>query len=224
MNKVKLIGATTGFFLLAQTTSVMAFSFGVGVTGGAAVLEASGTETLRTNGSTTKKSKRAGSAIGSGYAQVQFGSGWTLGAEYFAGGVTLKGKRSEKYDLRNVTSETGDQIAKARTENLISWYAETPGFTRLGLYAKAGYSEFDIKTRENLVTQGTYDDQSGDGWMYGIGFKQGDPEGGMQVKFEVSYTDFDSITFTNSSDSTGNSTIKVEPELWQGKLAIGYNF
>ena len=38
MNKVKLIGATTGFFLLAQTTS-MAFSFGVGVTGGGAMLE-----------------------------------------------------------------------------------------------------------------------------------------------------------------------------------------
>ncbi len=224
---VAFIGAVA-LMLSALTTSLMAFSFGVGGSFGATHVEIDGTETLKTSSATQTAKEDAQAPLGSAYAQMIVGegtfgegNGFAIGYEHIFG----QGKRSQKTD--NVTdvradevSATGSQYAEVVFKNFHNVFVETPGFTVLGLYLKAGWADMDIITNEDLVTQGTWPDASSDGPMYGFGFKKS--AGGFQVKTEFSYTDWDKISISSSSDTA--STIDATPEQWSFKFGVGYNF
>ena len=55
-----------------------------------------------------------------------------------------------------------------------------------------------------------------------FGFKKS--AGGFQVKTEFNYTDWDTLSLTNTGTDAGSNKITVAPEQWSGKLTIGYNF
>jgi hypothetical protein len=102
-------------------------------------------------------------------------------------------------------------------------FIETPGLTPLGIFLKAGWSEMDIKTNEELFTGGSYGDGSVDGAMVGIGFKKS--VGHFQIKTKFNYTDWDSLKLTNvGTATTGATSVTATPEVWSGKIGIGINF
>ena len=225
---VALLGAAA--ILVTSATSLMAFSFGVGVVGGGTHLEATGTETTRTDtgqnaGATESATEDGQGVFTSAYAQIQVGSGWTLGVDYIFGEVKLDGKSCGIDDLLvdNATNAAGCNKAEAILDNHFTVYAETPGFTPLGLFLKVGYADMDVTTNEELFTGGTYGNASMNGTVGGIGFKHGDPDGGFQTKLEFLYADYDKIEIASSSSSSGTK-VSADPETWSVKFGIGYNF
>ena len=55
-----------------------------------------------------------------------------------------------------------------------------------------------------------------------FGFKKS--VGGIQIKTEFNYTDWDDITLTNIGTDAGAEKITASPENWAFKFGIGYNF
>ena len=194
---VSALGASVLFFGI--TTSAMAISLGFGFSGGGTHVEVDGTETMNTSGTKSTDTGYGTAPLGSAYGQITVGesyfgdgNGFTLGYERFLGDATLDGKKSngDRTDLikGNVTN-SGRNHAEAKIENFDQIYLETPGFTRLGIYLKAGRSGMDVITQEVLFTGGKYGDTSVDGDTYGFGFKKS--ANGFQVKTEFNYTDWE---------------------------------
>ena len=84
-----------------------------------------------------------------------------------------------------------------------------------------------ITTNESLDTGAAYGDADVDGATVGFGFKKA--AGGFQVKTEVSYTDWDTITLTNSGtkgagSAKGADKVVATPENWAFTVGLSYNF
>lgn len=237
IKKTKLVALVGALGLLTNiyATPLMAFSFGVNATLGGSHMEVAGKEVLRGDAnSSTKTSTRnidTQAALASLGAQVIVGEGWfgegngfALGYEHFFGEGKFSGVKTPKSDINTVAGGTveGQQYAEMIVKNYNTIYLETPGFTPLGLYLKAGWSQVDVQTNEALLTGGSYGDTTSDGTSWGFGFKSN--TAGWQTKLEFNHTDWDNISATNTSDDTGTSTVSGTPEAWGGKFSIGYNF
>jgi len=235
MNRIKwtsLVGAVV-LLMSAWTTQLMAGSFGIGITALGVVAESEGTETLKTT--SVKSSKQGVNGVGyvpAGYIQYTFGdrsNGFVIGVEKIPGSTTLGEKETNRIDY--VAGSTGGgaysglgpgvkQIAKAKIDNHIGAYIETPAF--LGMYLKAGVSQVDLTTEENLGTGAAYGNDTMNGFTYGIGFK-GTADNGIHVKFAAEITDYDSVSLT-STGSDAASTINADVMTYAARLSIGYNF
>ena len=215
MTKLRTLVGAAAIFLAGSTTSLMAASFGGGVTGGVAYLEVNGDEKLHPGNGDAPGEERSGTAGGAGampsvFLQGQFFGGWTLGYEMVLGSVTLESERRD-----NISADAGvtpiKNTVKVAFKDLRNIYLETPGITPLGLYLKTGYSEMDVDNQSDLDTGAVYADTTADAFIYGFGFKKGDPDGGWQTKLEFAYTDWDTISVTSTADAQGNNVVSAEP-------------
>jgi len=239
MKKMRFLTVVSALGLLASAymTPLMAFSFGVGGSFGGTHIEIDGSETMNHRTANTKLTKKKDfqAALASAYAQVIVGesyfgdgNGFALGYEHNFGEANVKEETTSGNSTRtNITSiigavETGTQRAEGTLKNLDTFFVETPGFTPLGIFLKAGMSTMDIITKEDLYTGGTFGDGSVDGAMWGFGFKKS--AGGFQVKTEFNYTDWDTLSLSNTGTDAGSNKISITPEQWSGKLTLGYNF
>ena len=233
MSKKKLaalVGAL-GMMVSAYATPSTAISLGFGVTGGGIFVDADGTEKLATTGnaaaSATKKGQENLNGImPSVYVQITVGegrfgegNGFVIGYDMGMGEATTKVSRGEQINyLAADTSVEASTSVEATVSNFNTVYIETPGFTVAGIYLRAGWSEMDVETAEDLITGSTIGDGSWDAATYGFGFKKS--LSGFQIKTEFNYTDFDTLSLTSSSSAVYTAT----PEVWTAKLGIGYNF
>jgi hypothetical protein len=201
----------------------MAVSFGLGFSGGGTHVDATGTEVMNTSSDKSSAQEEAASPLGTVWAQVIVGesyfgegNGFALGYDHFFGEAGFEAKeRLDASDTQKNGKELANitQYAKAHVSNLNTIYIETPGFTPLGIYLKAGLSGLDLTTSEELPTGGSYGDAAIDGTTYGFGFKKS--AGGVQIKTEFNYTDWDDISLTNTGkkvDAVGASKIDASPE------------
>ena len=234
--KTELATIIGAFALLVSsfTTSAVAVewgSIGVGVSFGGAHAEVAGKE----NGSTKEESatEDGQTGIASAYAQITLGDQWfgkgnglTFGYETFYGEATFKKVNNNITDMKGSATgalTTVTQHAEAMIENINTMYIETPGFTPLGIFLKAGWSEMDVRTKEDLGTGGSYGDAAVDGAMVGGGFKKS--VGNFHIKTEFNYTDWDALTLSNvGTATTGSTSITATPEVWSGKIGIGIQF
>ena len=76
---------------------------------------------------------------------------------------------------------------------------------------------------EELHTGGSYGNGSVDGTVLGFGFKK-TAENGLTLKSEFSTTDWDDITLSNQTATQGAKNVKIEPEAWNFKFGVGWNF
>ena len=65
-------------------------------------------------------------------------------------------------------------------------------------------------------------DATVDGSVVGFGFKKS--AGGFQVKTEVSYTDWDTISLNNTGTDAGSTKVTGTPEHWAATVGIGWIF
>jgi len=226
LNLKTLVG-TLVIGALSATPSI-AGNFGVGLTAKAAYLETTGTETLKTTSVKQSATENAEALIPSGFVQYTFGdNGFVLGFDYVAGEANLGGAVNTRQVIPDAnttaTSVTVTQDASAQLKDHWTIYAETPAYTPLNLYAKVGYSEVTVESTETLGTGATYGNADVNGTTLGLGMKSGGQ--GLIIKFEASYTDYDSIKLTSSADSAGASnTIDADSEMYGAAISIGYNF
>ena len=241
--RIKLTAAAAALALLGSTITTSAIavewgSVGFGASFGGAHVEATGAQTVyRGIGATTPTAETdtkedAQGVIASAHVQITLGDQWfgkgngfALGVERIFGEATDKKTVSTTSDIKGSAtgvSSAGVQLTKVTMKNFNTIFIETPGFTPLGIYLKAGWSEMDIITGEELYTGGSYGDASVDGAVVGFGFKKS--AGGFQVKTEFNYTDWDNVTLTNNGVDASVKSITATPELWSAKFGIGYNF
>lgn len=234
--KTELATLLGAFALLVSsfTTSAGAAdwgSIGAGVNFGGAHAEIAGKETGAATDETATEDAQM--AIASAYAQITLGdqifgkgNGFAFGYETFFGEATFSNESEGISDIKGSATgviTTVKNSAEATIKNIGTMYIETPGFTPLGIFLKAGWSDMDLITKEDLGTGGAYGDASIDGALVGFGFKKS--VGHFHIKSEVNYTDWDSISLTNTGTATvGATTVTGTPEVWSGKIGIGIQF
>ena len=229
--KTKLSALFGALVILISVYSApaMSFSIGVGVSGGAGHVEVKGKENLQSVQESTATEDAQG-GFGSVYVQALIGeemfgegNGLVIGYEQVVGEATLNGERTEVSNIISIVgaTETGRQYAEAVVDNINTVFVETPAL--FGLYLRAGWSEMDITTNEELFTGGTYGNTTSDGATYGFGFRS-KASRGFQTKVEFNYTDWDKVTLTNTNDSAADTIVTATPEVWSAKIAVGYNY
>ena len=228
MNKKKLaafVGAL-GIMASVYATPATAISLGFGASGGFANVDAEGTETLNGQSTASNGQENLESATGSVYAQITVGegrfgegNGFVLGYDMGIGEASAKVERSGQINLRAAdASDEGTFLGEATVSNFNTIYIESPAFTTAGIYLRLGWSEMDVDTSEDLLTNDSVGNGSMDGYTYGFGFKKS--LSGFQVKTEFNYTDYDKLSLT----STSGTKYTASPEVWAARIGLGYNF
>tara|TARA_E500000178_G_C16842134_1_gene671061 strand:+ start:189 stop:821 length:633 start_codon:yes stop_codon:yes gene_type:complete len=141
-------------------------------------------------------------------------NGLTVGIDYVPLALELgSGQRTDSSTGADAASEadTGTRKASADLEHLITLYTNIPmggndGYGLLGLH----YAE--LTTSETLVNS-SYGDENIFGAQIGYGVKKGN------LKYELSYSDFESISLSSSS---GSSTVSADADALTFKIAYGF--
>ena len=208
------------------SSAAIAGQFGVGVTGSFAAVGANGTESDKDGTADTsirEASANENAIVPSVFAEYSFDNGFTLGYDYTVGSANVNSKKLKRTDDSTESNQDGDRAAQAEIENVMALYAEVP-FGGAGLYAKAGYVQMDVVTKDTFsgTLNGTYGDASIDGIMYGLGFRNSFGSNGF-YKIEGTFTDMDSMTFNSSTTDKGNK-ITADLDVTKATFAVGYNF
>ena len=127
-------------------------------------------------------------------------------------------------DIEATTSVTnGTKSATLDLKNHATFYIQPTYNLGNGLaaFGKIGYSHADLKiTSGNTATGSTLDkDDTLEGYLVGLGVQK-NIDKTMFVRFEANYTDYDSVTYTNTS----GTRFTADPELWAAKISIGKSF
>jgi len=222
-----LLGALLSMFLF---TSVQAGSFGMGVSGNVASVNAEGTEAEASNtgNEVSVMTATAGNnfMFGSVYVEYAFGDGENIvfGIEHvpFSGDINSKSlSRTDASDstMNYVAQDTGTVTVNAAIDNHTTYYVEL-GAGGTGLYGKVGFTEVDIDVKQtNSAGYGTYPDKSLDAWTYAVGYKAGFGDKGV-VKVEGFITDYDAYAAT----STTSNTVSANLDVVGAKLSLGVKF
>ena len=206
---MKKILITFFMFILPLTAAkaIEGVNVGISVMGG--VFEADGAKEKFTgnhssNRATTDVTKTTSSEGDVAEGEFILGSVFiekTLG-DRFALGVDYVPMTAESESTENIQSDGGSNktnTVQVDFENLMTLYG-TVSLTE-NVYVKAGYSEVDVVTNENLGTGGAYGDTSLEGYVLGIGYNA-NLDSGTFIRLEANYMDFDGATLTNTADST----------------------
>ena len=204
--------------------AAFATSYGIGVTGTIAMIDASGSETEGTAADTSAKSASVDNtaAYGSIFIESTLGNGITFGFSHnpFAADV------SDAVHERTETSEAGDgegvsgsntRKADAEVKNYNQIYMEVP---YKGSYVKVGFAQIDVNTQENALSNGgTYGNATLDGLAIGIGAKQ-DFGNDSYMKLSLEYVDFEDLSLSSST----NNSINADLDITELNIAIGKRF
>ena len=211
----------------ALTGVSYAGSFGIGVSGSLALVSADGTETTDAGtvagGAANKNSKSVDEVgmIGSIFLDYEFDGGMVIGLSHVPGTAEVSGKKHSRSETAQGVSGTDadgsvTRTADAEVENFNTLYIEYP----IGsIYAKLGFSQIDVNTLENAVTDsGTYGNATLDGYTIGAGING--EMGGFFTKTSVEFTDFEDLALNSS---TANK-IEADLDVLEFKIAVGKRF
>ena len=210
MKKITIL-ITAAMFTLATS----AFAGGmVGVKYGTGDLD--GSSKAYTAGGTTyaAQSGSKSNEFGAIFAEVNVKeSPLSLGLEYvpFDADISLNGSTSG---------------ASANVSDYTTVYAlAMADLANASLYVKAGYSMADIGTVKPNDGQTTINSNSGDldGFMYGVGI-QTTAENGIVARAEYTYTEFDDISVTTTSNGSASVKKTADGELSTLTVSLSKSF
>jgi len=224
MNKIAKLSAAS-LLLTSVSIPALADNFNIGLSGAYGSFEASGSETK----DSVKKNK-------SGDAEFPFASifaeynktmskEWDVafGLDYIPFSAEIDDRSQTNSDLSAGTTVTGTRKATLDLKNHITAYIQ-PSYNLgdgFAVFGKAGFSHADLKiSSTGLSTDGTLSgDDKLQGYLAGIGIQK-NVDKTMFVRFEANYTDYDTVTYTNSE----GTKFTADPELWTAKISIGKSF
>ena len=205
--KILFSAAAISVFTLSSAYSGMGVSLMYGQ------VETDGTETERTVSGVTSETNSASRSEkyfgGSVFAETQL-SGFTVGLDVVPFKIKLgDGSRTDTTsDANESTQEDGTVKAEANLDYLTTIYAHYP----IGdYYAGLGFHYTNVSTDETLHTS-SYGDESITGFQLALGMNSGN------LRYEVSYSDFDDISLTSSN----GDKITADAENMMFKLSYIY--
>ena len=207
---------TTLLITAMFTLATSAFAGGmVGVKVGTGELDAS--SKAYTAGSTAyaAESGQKDNRFGAIFAEVNVLEGpISVGLEYvpFDADISLNGKNS------GVSANVSDY----RTLYALAMHE----LNDIGVYAKLGYSMADIGTVKNSDGATTINSNSGEleGIMYGVGIQTAELGKGIVARAEYTYTEFDDISVTTTSNGSASVKKTADGELTTLTLSIAKSF
>ena len=155
--------------------------------------------------------------IGSIFLEKSFGK-FALGLDYVP--HALKSETTENLTDTTTSSAAGTNNVQVDFENMMTLYGTIA--LNENVYAKAGYMQVDVITKEKLATGGSYGDTELDGYVLGLGYNR-DLDNNTFVRFEANYMEFDGATLTNSAD-TAKSVTADGVSGYGAKISIGKSF
>ena len=207
-------------FLFISFQAVKA-ELGIGITGAAHFLDASGTETTRESGQKNTGSHSEDVVVPELFIEAITDNGGALGIAYIP--TRTMGSKSRSDTSDGTGSESGTYKAEAELDNLIQIYGDIPLTDLAGfpIYAKVGIQHATIVTLESLNSGSTYPDQDVFGYTLGLGTKGDLPLGNnLYYKADVTYTEFEEY----SSNSSADNKVEADLEDVAVKFSIGYKF
>ena len=226
MNKIAKLSAAS-LLLTSVSIPALADNFNIGLSGAYGSFEASGSETK----DSVKKNK-------SGDAEFPFASifaeynktmskEWDVafGLDYIPFSAEIDDRSQTNTDSGGSpnAATTGTRKATLDLKNHITAYIQ-PSYNLgngLAVFGKAGFSHADLKiSSTGLSTDGTLsNDDKLQGYLAGIGIQK-NIDKTLFVRFEGNYTDYDTVSYTNSE----GTKFTADPELWTAKISIGKSF
>ena len=213
---------------LSLSGAAYAGSYGIGVSGSLAHVKADGKEVTGAGtvgggtSDTHNKSVDELALIGSIFVDYEMDNGMVLGFSHLPGSADVSGKthqRAETAQGKSGTDADGSvtRTADAEVENFNTIYIEYP--VSDVVYAKLGFSQLDVITKENAVTDsGTYGNATLDGITLGAGINGS--LGEYFTKTSVEYTDFEDLKLNSTTDNR----IEADLDVLEFKVSIGKRF
>lgn len=204
--------------ILVSISSAKAESV-IGITGAYHMLEASGTETIRSSGEKNSGSHSENVIVPELFIEGG-GSDFILGLSYIPTRDVGNKSRTDSGD-----QSAGTYTAKAELDNVFQLYGDYT-FTSVpqgDVYFKLGIQHATLKTLESLNSGSSYPDADLFGYTLGLGVKGDLPYGdGMIFKADLTYTDFEDYS-ASAADGNGNK-IDADLEDIALKFSIGKKF
>tara|TARA_B100000941_G_C28421634_1_gene509147 strand:+ start:86 stop:745 length:660 start_codon:yes stop_codon:yes gene_type:complete len=207
--------------ILIWTTNVKS-EVTFGVSAGLTQISADGSETE--GGEKTNKSVDSVAVIPSLFAEYAFTDSISLGLDIIPMSADVSDQTHSRTDVeRSVTGTTTEtstsrtQKADAELKNHITVY----GTYMLSdtVYLKGGIASVTLETNESLGTGSKYGNEDIYGTVIGFGGQNGN------IRFEITYTDYEDISLTSSVARTGVTTNnKIEADLDALALRVSYLF
>jgi len=224
MNKIAKLTAAS-LLLSSASIPALADNYNVGLSAAYGKFDAEGEQVK--DGVTKKRSDDATFPFASIFAEYNktMSKEWDVafGLDYIPLKTEIDDRSDTDTDLTGTTTTTGTRKAKLELRNHLTAYVQ-PSYNLgngLAVFGKIGYSHADLKISTTPLTSGgtLNKDDSLEGYLAGIGIQK-NIDKTMFVRFEANYTDYNSVTYTNSS----GTKFTASPELYVGKISIGKSF
>jgi len=224
MNKIAKLSAAS-LLLTSVSIPALADNFNLGLSGSYGKFEASGDQTK--DGVKKNQSGDAEFPFASIFVEYNktMSKEWDVafGLDYIPFSAEIDSRSDTQTNNSDGNNVTGSRSATLDLKNHLTAYIQ-PSYNLgngLAVFGKAGYShaDLDISTR-NLSNSGTLNKKDDlEGYLVGVGMQK-NIDKTLFVRFEANYTDYDTVTYVNSS----GTRFTADPELWTAKISIGKSF
>jgi opacity protein-like surface antigen len=224
MNKIAKLSAVS-LLLTSVSVPALADNFNLGLSGSYGKFEASGDQTK--DGVKKNQSGDAEFPFASIFVEYNktMSKEWDVafGLDYIPFSAEIDSRSDTDTNNSDGNNVTGSRSATLDLKNHLTAYIQ-PSYNLgngLAVFGKVGYShaDLDISTR-NLSNSGTLNKKDDlEGYLVGVGMQK-NIDKTLFVRFEANYTDYDTVTYVNSS----GTRLTADPELWTAKISIGKSF
>jgi opacity protein-like surface antigen len=224
MNKIAKL-STASLLLASVSIPALADNYNIGLSGAYGNFEASGSQTK--DGIKKNQSGDAEFPFASIFVEYNktMSKEWDVafGLDYIPFSTEIDDRSDSDTDIALNQNVTGTRKATLDLKNHFTAYIQ-PSYNLgngLALFGKVGYSHADLEIKSTpLSNQGTLNKKDDlEGYLVGLGVQK-NIDKTMFVRFEANYTDYDTVTYTNSS----GTAFSADPELWTAKISIGKSF
>ena len=224
MNKITKLSAAS-LFLASVSIPALADNYNIGLSGSYGSFEASGNQTK--DGVIKNAEGDATFPFASIFVEYNktMSKEWDVafGLDYIPFSTEIEDRSDSDTDIATGQNVTGTRNAKLDLKNHFTAYIQ-PSYNLgngLAVFGKVGYSHADLEIKTtNLSNSGTLNAKDDlEGYLVGIGIQK-NIDKTLFVRLEANYTDYDTVSYTNSS----GTVINANPELWTAKISIGKSF
>ena len=213
MNKLTKLFAIAVFSIWGSVAHAD-IKYGLGLMAGQVSTDGSETEGTAADTSTRSKSIEEIFVGADLYVESVADNGFAIGLSYVPFEIELgSGQRTDTNSAADIPSEadTGTRKASADLTDFFTLYANVP--MGESLYALLGYHFATISTAETL-NETSYPDADVEGYQVGFGSRSGN------MKYELAYSDFDSIKLTGTGG--GTNTVTADADALTFRIAFGF--
>jgi len=224
MNKIAKLSAAS-LLLASVSIPALADNYNIGLSGSYGNFEASGSETK----DGIKKNREGDAEFPFASIFVEYNKTmskeWDVafGLDYIPFSAEIDSRSDTQTNNSKESNVEGTRSATLDLKNHFTAYIQ-PSYNLgngLAVFGKVGYSHADLEIKTtNLSNSGTLNKKDDlEGYLVGIGMQK-NIDKTLFVRLEANYTDYDTVSYTNSS----GTVINADPELWTAKISIGKSF